>query len=273
MTSHRFFYRRDGQRYDWYRMGAEVLIGAAGSVAGLLERGRPYRGQSADQHQLCAVVFGQGAAAGAGFEGALRRRRRLGPPSQRSGESDRLCRNEMEARFSAGAFLASDRSGRRVGRRSAANAGVVHQRQPGAAIDGPCAKLRDYVDRGGFHFGRSRVSVRRRIRPGVSRVDGKSFRGAGVSAEAVAAGASAVERRRTGAAGAAPEFVEHRLRLPHQRDLLRAAGEARFAARVVVLLGIGVGARSQAAADDCKSKCMRRCRWGSTFWRTPRIAN
>jgi hypothetical protein len=26
MTSHRFFYRRDGQRYDWYRMGAEVLL-------------------------------------------------------------------------------------------------------------------------------------------------------------------------------------------------------------------------------------------------------
>jgi hypothetical protein len=26
MTSNRFFYRRDGQRYDWYRMGAETLI-------------------------------------------------------------------------------------------------------------------------------------------------------------------------------------------------------------------------------------------------------
>ncbi len=26
MTSHRFFYRRDGQRYDWYRMGCEVLL-------------------------------------------------------------------------------------------------------------------------------------------------------------------------------------------------------------------------------------------------------
>jgi hypothetical protein len=34
MTSHRFFTRRDGQNYDWYRMGAEVLIGKQDALSG-----------------------------------------------------------------------------------------------------------------------------------------------------------------------------------------------------------------------------------------------
>lgn len=34
MTSNRFFYRRDGSRYDWYRMGAEFLIRRQDSIDG-----------------------------------------------------------------------------------------------------------------------------------------------------------------------------------------------------------------------------------------------
>ena len=34
MTSHRFFTRRDGQHYDWYRMGAEMLIAKQDELSG-----------------------------------------------------------------------------------------------------------------------------------------------------------------------------------------------------------------------------------------------
>ena len=34
MTSHRFFTRRDGQHYDWYRMGAEMLIAKQDDLSG-----------------------------------------------------------------------------------------------------------------------------------------------------------------------------------------------------------------------------------------------
>ena len=36
---------------------------------------------------------------------------------------------------------------------------------------------------------------------------------------------------------------------------------------------IASGRDRQSATGRCRSKSMPRCRWGSTFWRTPRIAN
>ncbi len=140
MTSHRFFTSRDFRRYDWYRMGAEWLIAEQDALSGFWKG----EGHAEDDPHIAtsfALLF-----LAKGRRPVLISKARYGSDDDWNehradlAQSDRLCRNEMEARFSPGPVLANCRSGRRLGRRSAAIAGAVHQRQPKSRAAGPGAQ-------------------------------------------------------------------------------------------------------------------------------------
>ena len=102
----------------------------AGFALALLERQLVRRTRSAHQHRDGAVVPVQGPPADRHGQAQVRRRRRVEPTSPRRRQSHRVHRRSLGAR----PHLAGDGPGNGHGRRPAASARAVHQRQPGAEL-------------------------------------------------------------------------------------------------------------------------------------------
>ena len=127
----------------------------------------------------------------------VRRRRRLEPASPRRRQPHRVHRRSMGPR----PHLASDRPGHGHGRRLAASAGALHQRQPGAATCCPTRRSSATTSTAAASSSpRPAAAIRSRFDEGFPPTDGRRVSRAGVQAAAGPARPSDLAHARHGAA-------------------------------------------------------------------------
>ena len=252
MTSHRFFLGGKDRRYDWYRMGAELLVSKQDALSGFWKGEGHVEGNQQIGTSFALLFLAKG-------------RRPILVSKARYGDKDdwnhhrsdlahltSYVETKWKRDFPLGlSWQIVDLESASVDDLLQTPVLYISGSMSPDALQTQARKLREYIDRGGFIFAESCCPNSAAFDAGF-RAHGKRVRRAGISAETGAPRTSDLGRRRAGAAGLAAKPLEHRLWLPDQRRVRRTAGRAGGADAQwsVVLLGGGLRPRSAIEAGD-----------------------